>query len=268
MSVTNNIEICLEELGAGSEDECFIQCVAVSGGQPGLALDRDGLVRWMPEEEAVCHGLWVSGDGRLVLYGAASTSASVGEVVVERGARTQVAPVGKPVLLVDQDLLRVGDRELRVHIHGETEAMYEPERLSRRSFLQAATAAATTAASLTLGAAASSASPTAGPQAGVGEPPPIEVRRRPPSVAARKSLDCTVTKQYVKGGKLRVRALCSSAKKLSVGKYGTLYDKSGKLISKGTMRITSIKGNTVYLKATHRNKKSKAVKVRFWVSPH
>ena len=48
----SNLEICLEELDAGPEDECFVRCVAVSGGQPGLALDRDGLVRWMPEPPA------------------------------------------------------------------------------------------------------------------------------------------------------------------------------------------------------------------------
>lgn len=261
----SNIEICLEELGAGPDDECFIRCVAVSGGQPGLSLDREGLVQWMPQDEATCHGLWVSGDGRLMLYGADAP----GAVVVERGTRTQEAPVGQPVVLVDQDLLRVGERQLRVHIHGETEAMYEPERLTRsaiRRFFQAATAAA----SLTLGgvalAAGAGPGPALNPVAGIGEQTPIEVRRRPPKVAPRKKLHCAITKQTVKGGKLRVKATCTSIKKLRVGLYGTLTDKKGNSVSKGTVKITSIKGNTVHLEATHLKKKSKANRVRFWVS--
>ncbi len=259
--MNSNIEICLEELGARPDDECFVRCVAVSGGQPGLALDSDGLVRWMPEEETTCHGLWVSGDGRLMFYGAEAP----GAVVVERGARTQAAPVGQPVVLLDQDLLRVGDRQLRVHIHGETEAMYEPERLTRsaiRRFFQAATAAA----ALTLGSTALAAGPVTDATAGIGAPDPIEVRRRPPRVAPRKRLDCTVTKQFVKGGKLLVRATCTSVKKLRVGQYGTLMGKSGSTISKGTVKITAIKGNSLRLEATQRTKKSKATKVRFWVS--
>jgi hypothetical protein len=260
----SNIEICLEELGARPDDECFIRCVAVSGGQPGLALDREGLVQWMPDDEATCHGLWVSGDGRLMLYGADAPDA----VVVERGARTQEAPVGQPVVLVDQDLLRVGDRQLRVHIHGETEAMYEPERLTRssiRRFFQAATAAA----SLTLGGAALAAGPAMNPAAGIGEPAPIEVRRRPPKVSPRKRLYCAITKQTVKGGKLRVKATCTSTKKLRVGLYGTLIEKkTSNAVSKGTVKITSIKGNTIHLEATHLKKKSKADRVQFWVSKY
>lgn len=265
--MTSNIEICLEELDTGPGDECFVRCVAVSGGQPGLALDRDGLVRWMPEDDGACHGLWVSGDGRLMLYGAEAPSG----VVVERGTLSQAAPVGKPVVLVDQDLLRVGDRQLRVHIHGETEAMYEPERLSRsaiRRFFQAATAAA----SLTLGGAALAAgpatSPATTPATGIGELAPIEVRRRPPRVAPRKRLDCTVSTQTIQGGKLHVTASCTSTKKLRVGKYGTLVDGSGNTIRKGTVKITSIKGNIIRLVATQLTKKSKAGKVRFWVSRH
>ena len=261
----SNIEICLEELGAGPDDECFIRCVAVSGGQPGLALDREGLVQWMPDDEATCHGLWVSGDGRLMLYGADAP----GAVVVERGARTQEAPVGQPVILVDQDLLRVGARRLRVHVHGETEAMYEPERLTRsaiRRFFQAATAAA----SLTLGGAAlaAGAGPAMSPAAGIGEPAPIEVRRRPPKVSPRKRLHCAITKQTVKGGKLRVKATCTSTKKLRVGQYGTMIDKKGRSVSKGSVKITSIKGNTIRLEATHLKKKSKANRVQFWVSKY
>ncbi len=260
--MNSNIEICLEELGARPDDECFIRCVAVSGGQPGLALDRDGLVRWMPEDETAYHGLWVSGDGRLMLYGAEAPDA----VVVERGARTQAAPVGKPVVLVDQDLLRVGDRQLRVHIHGETEAMYEPEHLTRsaiKRFFQAATAAA----SLTLGGAALAAGPATDPAANIGEPTPIEVRVRPPKVAPRKRIDCTVTKQTVKGGKLHVKTTCTTTKKLKVGKYGTLVTKAGSTVTKGAVKITAIKGKTVTVVATQRSTKAKtASKVRFWVS--
>ncbi len=257
------LEICLEELDAPADDACYIRCVVMAGGQPGLALDRDGLVRWMPEDEGACHGLWLSEDGRLVLHGAATTAA----VTVERGARSVQAPVGQPVVLLDQDLLRVGDRRLRLHIHGETEQLHEPERLTRsamRRFLQAAAAAAT----LTLGGAGLAAGPGATEQSVLGDPTPIEVRRRPPKVSPRTNLDCNVSTQWVKKGKLRIKALCASTQKLRVGQYGILLDKKNRRpISKGTVKITAIKGSAVYIEATYLKKKKASLGwARFWVS--
>ena len=260
----SNLEICLEELDARPEDECYIRCVAVDGGQPGLALDRDGLVQWMPEETDGCHGLWVSQDGRLMLYGSKAPRA----VVVERGERFQEAPAGKPVVLIDQDLLRVGDRRLRVHIHGETEELYEPERLTRSAMLRFFQAAAA-AASLTLGGAALASGAAPG-QAMGGEPAPIEVRLRPPAPPVRRAvLDCTITAQSTKAGKLTVKATCARTSGLYVGAFGTLVDKkTGRNISNGSVKVTSIQGKVIRMVCNGRKKPVKAAgKVRFWVRP-
>ncbi len=51
------LEICLEDLEDRSSGADPLRCVALPGGEPGLALDRQGAVRWMPAD-AVDHGLW------------------------------------------------------------------------------------------------------------------------------------------------------------------------------------------------------------------
>jgi hypothetical protein len=260
----SHIEVCLEELDAHPEEECFVRCVAVAGGQPGLALDREGLVRWMPDDEDRCHGLWVSQDGRLMLHGSESTAAAV----VERGHRSQEAPVGKPVVLIDQDILLLGGKRLLVHLHGETEELYEPERLTRsamRRFFEAAAVAAR----LTLGGTALAAGSAQSPTVGLQEPPSIEVRLRPPAPVRRISLDCKITKQATKGGKLLVEASCLKTTGLRVGLYGSLIDKkTGSTISKGTVKITAITGSKIRLVATGRKKPVRSAnKVRFYVRP-
>ena len=69
------------------------------------------------------------------------------------------------------------------------------------------------------------------------------------------------------GGKLRVKALCPSTRKLRVGLYGSLIDKSNRTINKGSVKITTIRGTTIHLVAPSLSRKSSAVRVRFWVSP-
>jgi hypothetical protein len=170
--------------------------------------------------------------------------------------------------LIDQDLLRLGDRRLRVHIHGQTEAMYEPERLTRsamRRFFQAAAAAA----SLTLGGTALAAGSAPSQMGGVGEPPPIEVRVRPPAVAYRVPVDCAITGQASKGGSLHVEASCRSTAGLRVGLHGALFEKKkGRIVTHGTVKITSIKGSKIRAVAIRLKKPVRAAsKVRFWVSP-
>jgi hypothetical protein len=82
----------------------------------------------------------------------------------------------------------------------------------------------------------------------------------------REKLDCQISKQHVKDGKLHVNAQCSSTKKLRVGLYGTLTDsKSGAQIKNGGVRIRSIQKNTIELLATTATEKTKADTVRFWV---
>ena len=81
--MTTMMEICLEELDSPKNDAPYIRCVALPGGEPGLELDRDGKVRWMPETPAD-YGLWTSADGRLVLL----RSEGSAPIVVERRTRT------------------------------------------------------------------------------------------------------------------------------------------------------------------------------------
>lgn len=37
------LEICVEDLELPPQDDHYLRCVALPGGEPGLALDRDGL---------------------------------------------------------------------------------------------------------------------------------------------------------------------------------------------------------------------------------
>jgi hypothetical protein len=120
------IEICLEDLDLPA-DERYLRCVALPGGEPGLTLDGQGAVRWMSDDPTHC-GLWVSGDDRLALV----RGAVAAPVVVHRAGRALEAPVGKPVILLDGDLLQVEHRQLRVHVHGATEVIHGPE-LPRRN---------------------------------------------------------------------------------------------------------------------------------------
>lgn len=264
------IEICVEELDIenreAEEEERFIRCVALAGSQPGLALDRSGELRWMPESRAP-YGLWVSGDDKLVLM----REAAAGPIRVERGARWLDAPAGKPVILCDQDILEVSGRRLRVHVHGRTEAVYAPERLSRSSFSRMARAAAM-AATLALGGAAAAGTGPAGSgkSAVTGGPDIIEVRNRPPDVSPSERVDCTITSQKVqKKGPLILKATCKSTAKLKKGTYGNIIDpKTNGSLKDGAVTIKEILGGKkIVVEASGLKKQIKGVKiVRFWVN--
>ncbi len=230
------LELCIEDLGCSEDEERFVRCVALVGGTPGLALDREGAVRWMPEGEALT-GLWVSADGRLVLLrgrGAAPIS-------VERGGRRVDAPEAKPVILLDQDRLRAGGRELRVHLHGVAQELHPPLPVRGSALGRIARA---TAATLALGAIAGQATPgEASPAAGL--PPPIEIRDRPPDEAPVRRIDCTVT--AMKAGKaLQVQATCPKGSSVHVGTTGQLIDpKTNAPLANGGVRITAVNGSAV-----------------------
>lgn len=257
-------EICLEELDLEPEKECFVRCVALSGGEPGLVLDRSGEVQWMPNGPSP-YGLWVSADDQLVLF----REEGAAPIHVERRERSVEAPEGKPVILRDQDILRLGERRLRVHAHGQTEAVYAPERLSRSAFARVARAAAVAAALALGGGAAAAAAPGAasGDPSRVGEPAPIEVRVKPPRVAARERLDCTIGKQTVSAkSPLVLTATCKSTAKLSVGLYGSILDpKTGGAIADGGVSIKSISGQKIVVEAPRLRKRVQATIIRFWV---
>jgi hypothetical protein len=216
----------------------------------------------MPEGPGA-YGLCISADNRLVLLRAADTE----PLRVERGDRSLEAPEGKPVVLLDQDLLCTGGCRLRVHVHGETEAVYAPERLSRSAFLRLARAAAA-AATLALGGVSAAAS---GPGAGsaVAAPAPIEVRTRPPIVAASRSVDCTITRQKAsRKGPLTIHATCAAPQGLRVGISGSILDpKTRQTIKDGLVTVKRITGKAVVVEAPRLTKPVNATTIRFWVSP-
>ena len=179
------IAICIEDLTA--TDPRFTQCVALPGNEPGLTLDADGKVHWRQADEARPQ-LWVSGDGRLILYRESERSLPV---TVSRGGRHVEVPASRPTVLIDGDELKLGTTRLRVHHHGPTDQVSAPAQLVPEEAGAAAggTGAVTRAAmtALALGAAAGigvtavSASCTEESYA----PTRVEVRAHPPAPPKR-----------------------------------------------------------------------------------
>ncbi|HEY3354322.1 MAG TPA: hypothetical protein VGQ83_13805 [Polyangia bacterium] len=245
------LEICLEDLDLPPEDERHLRCVALPGGAPGLALDGAGAVRWMPQGPAD-YGLWVSADDRLILL----RDAGAAPLTVTRHERSLKAPPGRPVVLLDQDLLLVGGRRLRVHVHGATDEVHAPAPLRGsavgRVVRAAAAAVALTAAAGALGTAAADPRPGG----------PIEVRETPPKPAAPVVV-CTVT-SITPGKKGQVvRATCPEGRQVKVGAHGMLLDEKGQAIHDTGVVVTEVKGAKVVGEMSRREA-VKAAKVRFY----
>jgi len=248
------IEICLEDLDLSPDDERYIRCVALPGGDPGLALDREGLVRWMPDEPAD-YGLWVSDDDRLILL----RGERAGPITVQRGGRAVEAPAGQPVVLLDGDRLRVNGRRLQVHVHGEAEEVYPPEPLSGRALARLARAAA---AALALGAAVGAGGEAAGQPAITAGAIPVEVRKHPPSrPAPMRAVLCTVTsiKAHPKG---RVMVKASCPEPIPVGASGFLLDAKGSAVEDGIVTVQKAKGKVIEARAFRLKRAVKATTVR------
>jgi hypothetical protein len=135
------LAICVEDMGSQAKTR-YMRCVALPGRQPGLRLDEAGQVVWQSEDGVACE-LCVSADGRLVLFrpeGAVPVS-------VHRTGRSLEVPCGKPVFVIDKDEMDVGERRLRIHVHGEAPLVVAPSPLQAktrpfRRLAQAATAVA------------------------------------------------------------------------------------------------------------------------------
>jgi hypothetical protein len=243
------LEICLEDLALPLDGERYIRCVALPGGAPGLALDREGAVRWMPEGPAD-YGLWVSRDDQLILLRAEGA----GPITVRRAGRALEAPAAKPVVLRDQDLLELEGRELRVHVHGATDRVHAPERLSRSTLARVASAAAGLALSATVG--------LGGLTTAVAGAQPIEVRAQPPDVAERRSVTCEVTSMTSAKGKTQVHATCPATPAVPVGARGQLLDAKGS--PQGMVVVKQVKGTKVVAEA-QLAKPVKAPKLKIWI---
>ena len=234
------LAICLEDLDVTRDDERYLRCVALPGEEPGLSLDPQGVVRWMPDGPEA-YEIWVSLDGRLVVY----RNAGSPQITVRRGGRTLEAPAKKPVLLLDQDLLEVAGRRLRIHVHGEADEVHAPELLSARSLARMARAAA---AALALGTAVGGAGLAEGaPAPTISGDQAIEVRLHPPRKAPRrKNVRCTIVKlRPGDKGTSAITMTCPMGAKLQ-GQIGYVLDaKSGTYAKNGRVTVTKVKGKTV-----------------------
>ena len=249
------IEICLEDLDLSPDDERYIRCVALPGGEPGLALDHEGLVRWMPDEPAD-YGLWVSADDRLILL----RGRGAAPITVQRGGRSLAAPEERPVVLLDGDRLQVNGRRLQVHVHGVASEVFSPEPLTGRALARIARA---TAAALALGAMVGGGGEVAAQPGitGAGKQPPVEVRRRPPRPAPRRRVVCGVASVKVSKGKVVVQASCPE--RVNVGAWGQLLDAKGQHVKDGSVVVRKVKGDTIHAEATTLKKPVKASQVLF-----
>jgi len=254
-------EICIEDLELSEREGTanqapYIRCVALPGGEPGLALAGEGMVRWMPDGPAA-RGLWISADERLVLLRAANA----GPITVERGGRRVEAPEGKPVILVDQDLLRVNGRRLRVHIHGAAEAIYPPRPLTAGAIARLGRAAA---AALALGAVVGT--PGSGEARAPG-PPPIEIRAQPPAPPVQaRPVECTITAMKPSETAVMVHATCRGASGITKGLFGTILDpRTGRAMVDGQVMVKEVNKGKVVCVTMKLTKPVKATTIRFMV---
>ncbi len=168
------IALCIEDLDA-SPQRRFLVCTALIGHSPGLGLDPRGEVTWQRQQDRVVE-LWVSMDQQLILYRRPDGPPTE----VHRGGRSLQVPEEKPVVLLHLDEIRIDQRRLRVHLHGQAKTIAAPQFFApppppsaSKKTLNAVAAA--TAAALSLGAVACQSSAATEPT------PPVEVRPHPPA---------------------------------------------------------------------------------------
>ena len=235
------LAICLEDLDAAVDDERYLRCVALPGDdEAGLTLDSGGKARWMPDGPEA-YELWVSADGRLALF----RNAGAPLLVVRRAGRSVEAPAEKPVMLLDQDLLEVAGRRLRVHVHGEAEEVHEPMFLSARALARRARAAA---AALALSTAVGAAGPAQGaptPGAGGGQAG-IEVRLSPPKKPARsRRHKCNIVSLKPGKGDSIITLKCPKDAGITKGLRGQVLGPKGGRVAGGTVHVVRVNKTTV-----------------------
>ena len=153
------LALCLEDLDGASPSKRYVRCVALVGRRPGLRLSPEGRATWQQAEPVACE-LWVSADDRLIVYRPQGAPAAV----LRRAGRSLELPVAKPVVALDQDIVEVGSKRLRLHVHGRAAKIAAPCPLPERVRSGAARAAAVVA----LGAAVAACDR------------PMEIRETPP----------------------------------------------------------------------------------------
>lgn len=154
------LALCLEELDVGSRSSRYVRCVAVPGRQQGLRVDHAGDVQWRSERD-VAFELWVSADDKLILYRPEGAAVAT----LHRAGRHLDVPVGKPVVVLDQDEVAIAARRYRIHLHGPADAMTAPAPLAPRAprtWLRAAAAAFAVGATVGAGSPGGSGGEDAG----------------------------------------------------------------------------------------------------------
>jgi hypothetical protein len=115
--------------------------------------------------------IWVSSDQRLIAW----RPAGAPTVRLERAGRGLDLPEEKPVVMLDQDELRLKALVFRMHVHGVTDQVHEPRplRLGQR--------AATVAAALAIGVSAVECGPSDSVEGDGAPPPPATAIERAPA---------------------------------------------------------------------------------------
>ena len=173
------IALCIEDCRPASEDLRYLRCCALTGLQPGLTLSPEGVVVWKEDGAPAAVRLVVSQDEKLVCY---REKAAPGVARVHRGGRFVDVEELKPVVLLDGDEITLGERRLRLHVHGFTAASHDPEfyvapgEASHGGVARAAGVAGVAMAGL-MAMTGCDKPPPDKPM----EKPPIDVRNNPPS---------------------------------------------------------------------------------------
>ena len=105
-----------------------MRCVALPGYDIALGLDANGEAVWRQDARIACE-LWVSADDQLIIVRRDGSP----ETIVSRAGRSLSLPADKPVVLLDCDSVDVGERRMRVHVHGTASVVHEPAPLEERT---------------------------------------------------------------------------------------------------------------------------------------
>ena len=160
------IELCLESLDPAEDEHPYVRCVAMAGGEPGLGISPNGAIIWREDTAAVAL-LWVSADSQLIV----SRHQEGHGVRLIRAERFLELPLAKPVVVLHEDVLVIGERTYRIHVHGVAAVVAPPTRLTLRR-AQTLLATAALAAASFAGCHASTQGQPGAPSTDVAAPPP------------------------------------------------------------------------------------------------
>ncbi len=170
------IAICIENCNPPHEGMRYLQCTALQGRKPGLAVAPDGEVTWQDASRGELFQLWVSMDHQLIAY---RPEKAPGGTRVHRAGREVELPEGKPVVLLSGDYLLFGSHCYRVHIHGDAQAPMAPRFLGEDAPAStSAWARIAVTGALVLGATMGACNQPSSCDSGK---PPVEIRDKPPA---------------------------------------------------------------------------------------